>query len=124
MNKFIEEQLNNCNVAKVVFTSEDTHIVVPKYNPLLDIAFIKNHCYIIELEDHILKPNENSLLVTNWNGGIIPKSKFLKCCISVINGNMIKVDGCGYDIETNTDKSDVYQGLWLPKNDIKLLKEL
>ena len=124
MNKFIKEQLNNCNVAKIVFTENDTHIIIPKYNPLSDIAFIKNHCYIIQVDDHILHPNENSLLVTNWNGGVIPKSQFLKCCISVINGNMIKVDGCGYDIENDQDKSDVYQGLWLPKDSIKLLKEI
>lgn len=122
MNKFIEEELNKCKLVDIKFIS-DTEILIKKKESIDKIIQLNNY-YLIELENYILHPNINFTLAENWNKGIIPKSKYLKCMIVQIMGKMIKIDGSGYDIENNNDLNDVYLGLWLPIGGIKIIKQL
>jgi len=122
MNKFIEEELNKCKLVDIKFIS-DTEILIKKKESIDKIIQLNNY-YLIELENYILHPNINFTLAENWNKGIIPKSKYLKCMIVQIMGKMIKIDGSGYDIENNNDLTDVYLGLWLPIGGIKIIKQL
>ena len=120
MNKFIEEELKKCKVADIEILS-DTEILI-KQRKKTELQL--NNYYIIELENYIIHPNINFTLAENWNKGIIPKSKYLKCMIIQIMGKMIKIDGSGYDIENNNDLNDVYLGLWLPMAGVKIIKQL
>ena len=122
MNKFIEEELNKCKIANIEIIS-DTEILIKQKENIENIIQL-NHYYIIELENYIIHPNINFTLAENWNKGVVPKSKYLKCMIVQIMGKMIKIDGSGYDIENNVDLNDVYLGLWLPVGGIKILKQL
>ena len=75
------------------------------------------NCYLIELEDYIIHPSVNFTLASNWNRGVIPASKTLKCMVTQILGRMVKVDGLG-------DHSDSYTGLWLPMGGVKIIEKI
>ena len=100
---------------------DDYHIVIEKYKEIIPVI---QKTYILELEDYIINPSDTFTLADNWNGGIIPKNKYL--CATIINiiGKMIKVDACGYDLASKQSTSDTYEGLWLPLGGIHLIQEL
>lgn len=85
---------------------------------------IENHCYIIELESYILDEPPNFTLSSNWNRGIIPKSKHLQIEVSKVMGKMTQVNGSGYDIMNEQPLTDGYIGLWLPVLGIKIIREV
>lgn len=39
-------------------------------------------------------------------------------------GDMVQVDGCGWDAKRDASLTDVYMDLWLPRNAISVIKEL
>lgn len=121
MNKFIEEQLNGLESVDVQQLSE-TEFLIKKRQGTDSLSV--NHYYLIELADYIISPSPNYTLASNWNKGVVPKSKHLKVMVTQILGKMIKVDGIGYDLDTGSDGEDAYMGLWLPLGGIKLLKSL
>lgn len=122
MNKFIEEELNKCKLASVEQISDTEYLI--KKKTVEDIGFEVNKYYIIELENYIINPPETFTLAANWNNGVTPQSKNLKVMITQIMGKMIKIDGCGFDVGLNSDKNDIYLGLWLPQAGVKILKKL
>ena len=122
MNKFIEEELNKCKTAKVEQISDTEFLISQK--TVEEIGFQLNNYYIIELENYIINPPDTYTLSSNWNNGVIPKSKHIKAMVTQILGKMIKIDGCGFDVDANSDLNDVYLGLWLPQGGIKILKKL
>ena len=113
MNKFIEKELNNCKSAVPVKVSETQYII----HKLDDLTPQVGESYLIELASYITHPSENFTLASNWNKGIVPKSKTLNCVITQIMGKMIKIDGVG-------EHSDSYVGLWLPMGGTKIIKKL
>ena len=78
---------------------------------------------MFELADYIIHPSENFTLASNWNKGVVPKSKTIKAMVSQMLGKMIKVDAVGLS-EGGADSGDVYMGLWLPQGGIKILKNI
>jgi len=117
MNKFIEEQLQKCKVAKIETISEDEFFIHKKKET--DGVIQLNNYYLIELADYIIHPNENFTLAANWNKGVVPKSKLLKAMITQTLGKMIKVDAV-----SDEDENEVYFGLWLPMGGVKVVKKL
>ena len=126
MNKFIKKELEKCTITKNLKFNDDKTIIEIK-RPIEDILsedLSINYCYIIELADYILKPPPGFTLATNWNKGITPTSKYIKCMVTQIMGKMILIDGCGYNISNNVDLSDTYLGLWLPRQAIKIIQKV
>lgn len=78
MNKFIEKELNNCKSAVPVKVSETQYVI----HKLDDLTPQVGESYLIELADYITHPSENFTLASNWNRGIVPKSKNLNCVIT------------------------------------------
>ncbi len=117
MNKFIEEELHKCKVADIQSISDTEYLVTKVKSP--DKTLMVNGCYLIELADYIIHPNENFTLADNWNKGVIPKSKYLKASVTKIMGKMIKVDAI-----SDQDNNEAYLELWLPMGGIKVLKEI
>ena len=120
MNKFIKKELDKCKVAKIPLISDDTIIIEIKRpnEDILSEDIAVNSCYVIELADYILKPPPGFTLASNWNRGINPTSKHLKCVMVQIMGKMIKIDGQGYDLQMM-----LHMGLWFPRA-IKILQKL
>ena len=121
MNKLIAQQLNNVNIADLSNYDESTNsYYIPKYNEIkLDV----DSCYIICIDDVLLKYDENSTLISNWNRGTYPKSKYMKVDISKLVGNMVLVNGFGYDYENNQDTNIMWSG-WLPIKQIKVMEKI
>lgn len=123
INPLIKEQLNKCEVADIPpFDDSTLNMVIPKKSK--EKNFQINKYYIIELSDYIINPSDIVSFHINWNQGRVPKSKYLKVCVSQMMGKMIKVDGIGFDINSNVDLNDSYAGLWLPAKDVKIVKEI
>lgn len=124
MNKLIYNQLNKCERCKLpVFDQTTTSIFIQKQEPKKDKVFEKDHCYLIKIADHIINPPEGYTLAKNWNGNTNPPNKFMNVSCIQIMGKMVKVDGIGYNPETNSTLSCVWSG-WLPVSDIKILEEI
>ena len=124
MNNLIKKQLSNCRVANVPpFTDADTQLFIPKGSTVNISSYQLHKCFIAELEDYIINPPQNFTLSDNWNHGSVPKHKYYQCEILQLMGGMVKIIGCGYDMQTETPLSDIWEG-WVPQSGIKLIKEL
>lgn len=124
INPVIKQQLESCRVANVPLIADDaTSILIPKGSIVQVSTYQVNKCYLVELADVILHPSPDNTLSANWNNGTVPKYKYYKAEISQIMGKMVKICGCGYDMATNTDTCDVWEG-WVPQQGIRLIHEL
>lgn len=124
MNPFIKEELNKIRVAKLPeYDNNTTHIFIPKTIRREDVTILPNTWYIIELEDYLLHPSDNFTLHDNWNNGIIPMYKYMRCYVETILGKMIKIQGIAVDMKTMQDIDYKWSG-WLPKKSIDIIKEL
>lgn len=125
MNPIIKKQLEKCQIAQIPKFDEDTlELIIPKQCPQGSAALTLEHYYQIELADYLLNPPPEFNLHINWNRGVIPSSKVMRVYPIQKLGNMVKVDGCGYDPSTESLTEDQYMGLWLPADGIKILKEI
>jgi hypothetical protein len=121
MNKIVEQQLNNVKIADLTNYNPDTNTYyIPRYN---ETKLEVDSCYIICLDDVLLKYDEDSTLISNWNRGTYPKSKYMKVDISKKVGDMVLVNGLGYDYNTKQDTNVLWNG-WLPIKKIKVMEKL
>jgi hypothetical protein len=124
MNKIVEDQLAKVRVADLPPYDEDTlHLVIPKKAGPPRADLILNKCYLIQVEDYIVKPFEGFTLHDNWNNGIPPKHNILKIEVIQLMGKMVKVKSIGYDLMNKRDTLDLWEG-WLPRKAIKILEIL
>ena len=127
MNPVIKRELEKVRAPLPDYDDDTTVITILRKSVEPNIntpTFKQNSCYLIELEDYILKEPPNFTLSSNWNRGIIPKSKFLKVEVCKVMGKMIQVNGSGYNPLDNIDKDDSYIGLWLPAISAKIHYEI
>ena len=75
------------------------------------------------MQKQLLEPSDNFTLHTNWNKGIVPTDKYMKCIVEQFLGKMIKITGIGYDYENQIDKQTSWEG-WLPTDSITIIKEI
>lgn len=123
MNELIKEQLSKCKVAKIPVYDDDTcQIFIEKYNPKSH-GVLENHYYLVKLADYILNPPAGYHLHINWNKGIKPVSDHMKCEVITTMGEMVKIHGVGYDMDSQVDKDDIWEG-WLPREAITVIKEI
>lgn len=121
MNKIVKEQLNKVVTAKIPsFDDNTTHISIKKYE---EVKISENAYYLIEIGAGILNPSSNSLLSSNWNEGRIPKHSHYKCEVIKVLGQMIKITGLAYDINTNKDLDEMWSG-WIPVDGITIIQRL
>lgn len=121
LTRIAQEELNKIKPA--VQKIDEYHFMISRSEPVV-LELIEEHFYLIRLEDYITHPSENFTLSSNWNGGIVPASTYMVVQLKQRMGKMLKFDGIGYNLDTNTYKEDSYKGLWLPNGGIELLKEL
>lgn len=124
MNNIIKKQLENVKIANLPdWDSNTTHLIIKKGQRLDSEAVQIDHYYLIELADYVINEPEGFSLSSNWNNGITPKDKNMKCCVTSLMGNMIKIDGVGFDVVNQKDLNSTFSG-WVPKKAIKIKKEL
>ena len=121
INKLVAQQLDNVSIADLSNYDESSNTYyIPKYN---EIKLEIDSCYIICIDDVLLKYDENSTLISNWNRGTYPKSKYMKVDISKMVGNMVLVNGFGYDYDNHQDTNNMWNG-WLPIKQIKVMEKI
>lgn len=124
MNRVVEEQLKKVKVAQLPPYDETTlRMTIPKVNGIVKSDLMEGQCYLIQVEDYIVKPFDGFSLHDNWNNGIPPKHNFLKAEVVKVMGKMVKVNSVGYDFMNKVDTMDLWEG-WLPKKAIKILEVL
>lgn len=124
MNNIIKEQLKLCKLADVPsFNDDTTKVVIKKKASSNGVVVKEGHCYLIELADYIIHPNDNFNLHKNWNNNVVPDHKQYKCECTKIMGKFVKIYGVGYDYDNNCDTTDVWSG-WVPLEGISILSEL
>lgn len=126
MNKRMKQQLASCKICQLPFYDDNTlTLEIPLYSPNASkVELEENKYYIIHLSTSVYNPSENSSLAVNWNRNVVPKSEFLLVTKTSSVGDMLQVDGCGWDNYSNKATNDVYTNLWLPRNAFKIVKEL
>ena len=108
MNKLIKEQLKKVTSVMLDVKDDVTHFVIPKATKFINSTLKQDQCYLIEIKDSVLHPDENSTLASNWNGGRIPKNKYYKAEVVAKMANMIKFNGVSIN-----DDTDNWYG-WIP----------
>lgn len=124
MNPLIRKQLENCKVANIPDFDDNSIIInIPKGSILNVTPYQVGKCYLVELADYVLNPPEGHTLSSNWNKGTTPRYKYYKCEIVKVVGKMICILGCGFDMSTQHDTNDLWEG-WVPQSGIRLIQEL
>ena len=124
MNKFIKKELEKIRAEYTPYDDSTTAIHFYKSRtgaPVSNQEFVVGTKYRIMIENYILHEPQNFTLSSNWNNGIIPKSKILEGKLIDIKGNMLQWDLIGFDDDKQCIKDDIYRGLWLPKESITIL---
>ena len=127
MNPVIKRELEKVRIPLPEYDDNTTLITILRKtieDQVKTFPIVVSNCYLIQLADYVLNEPPNFTLSANWNGGVVPKSKYLKVQITKVMGKMIQVDGSGFDMLTQADTSDAYIGLWLPLASIGVVKEL
>lgn len=124
MNKIIFEQLNKCKVAKLPpFDENTTHLFIDRIGAKDGKPIKTNHFYVIEIDDYLLSKEHSAVLHQNWNKNIFPASKCYKCECVKIMGDMVKIEGVGYDLKNNHSDGTSWSG-WLPLKGIRIVEEI
>lgn len=123
MNDVVKRELEKVRATLPEYDDNTSVITIPKRTSVED-PYAKGLCCVLQLAPYIMKEPPNFSLSSNWNKGVIPSSEYLKVEIVDVYGNMIKVDGIGYDYTTKTDKQDTYLALWLPKQGTSIVEKL
>ena len=105
MNKLIKEQLKKVTSVMLDVKDDVTHFIIPRATKFINSALKQDQCYLIEIKDSVLHPDENSTLASNWNAGKIPKNKFYNAEVITKMGNMIKFNCVAIE-----DSSDNFYG--------------
>ena len=121
MNKIIYRELKKCKNIDTSSISQDDTVLYFKRR--VDTPIFEGSCYILELDKTLLNINNNPALAYNWNNGTVPTDTGYKCEILKLMGNMVKINGLSYDLENNIDTNRMWSG-WLPKESIKVIKEI
>jgi len=122
MNKIIKDQLNKVRSVKLNFDDHTTHIDIPKTEEVIPLALVEGQVYVIELEDFILNPLQNSTLASNWNSGKIPKYKRYQVEFIQKMSNMYKFNGVALD-NNQPIYSENWFG-WFPEEGFKVISLL
>ena len=122
MNKIIKDQLNKVRSVKLDFDDHTTHIDIPKTEEVIPLALVEGQVYVIELEDFILNPLQNSTLASNWNSGKIPKYKRYQVEFIQKMSNMYKFNGIALD-NNQPIYSENWFG-WFPEEGFKVVSLL
>lgn len=125
MKSIIKEQLESCKFASIPpFDESTTHLIIPRQRTQGVSGLELEHYYQIELSDYLLNPPPDFSFHINWNGGRVPASKIMRIYPIQKLGNMVRVDGCGYDVVRQEVLEDQYLGLWLPADGFKIQEEI
>lgn len=114
MNKFLLEELEKLNLK----WAPEIHI--PKRS---GIKLQENRGYVVKLSDRMINASKDDPLVVNWNGGLIPSTKYYKVNIEKIMGDRVRVTGIGYGFDTNTNLSNTFFG-WIPIAEMEVIKKV
>ena len=115
------EKCVRCNVPPI--TDDTTSVFIPKNSIKEKLGFKKDNFYLIEIEDYVINPPPGFSLAQNWNGGTTPPSNYMNICCIQLMGKMVRVDGVGFDINTNSTLDKTWNG-WLPTAAVKIIKEI
>lgn len=120
MNKILKQQLDKLKVAKVDSYNELTHTYVFKKHE--SATFKLDSVYLLRLDDKLLNPKYNDVLISNWNNGKYPTHTILKAQVSKKLGNMLFL--CG--VYCNEDKEPIneFWNGWLPDDQLKIIEEV
>lgn len=125
MNPIIKKQLESCHFATIpAFNESTTSLVIPKQIPQGTAGLELEHYYQIELSSYLLNPPPDFNFYVNWNKGVVPTSKIMRIYPIQKLGNIVKVDGCGYDPVEQKVLDDQYLGYWLPADGFKIQVEI
>ena len=122
MNKVIKDQLSKVRSVKLDFDDHTTHIDIPKTEEVIPLALVEGQVYVIELEDFILNPLQNSTLASNWNSGKVPKYKRYQVEFIQKMSNMYKFNGVALD-NNQPIYSENWFG-WFPEEGFKVISLL
>lgn len=122
MNKIIKEQLSRCKISNIPnFNDSTTELIIPKAEP--EKVPELNHAYLIYIEDYIIHEPPGFQLSSNWNKGTCPKYSYYRVQVIQIVGKMYKVQGVGYNPETDDTYPEGWMG-WLPEKGFHIKKEI
>ena len=124
MNELIKKLLQECEHCTIPTYSDDTTILhIPKHEIKKPLTFKLNSYYRICIDDYILNPPEGFTLAKNWNSNTNPPCKYMNVVVNQLMGQMVKIEGIGFDMEQAKPINISWSG-WLPVSNVKIMEEI
>lgn len=120
MNKIIEKQLNNLQIATHNGYDEDKHQFI--FKKITGIKLNINSCYLIKLNKTLLEESLNDSLMYNLNRGTFPTHEYMLVDVLKLNQGLVQINGVYYDTLKNETIKEFWSG-WLPINQIEVIRE-
>ena len=128
MNNIIKNQLSKVKIPLPDYDDNTLEMFIPRQSlntPITSLnGLVIGKFYILQLAKYIINPSPDFDLAEKWNNGVVPTSEYIRCQVMDIKGKMINVGAIGFDINSYTDKTDIYQSLWIPKASLTIVEEL
>ena len=118
-NKLVQQQLDKVKEADLSNYDPEKGVFIIKKKEA--IRFLENQCYIIQVDKELI--NNNKTLLANWNRGFLLSAEYYLIDIHQVLGNMLKVSGIVYNIETKQTLNTMWEG-WLPTENIKIIERI
>ena len=115
MDELIRKQLESVKVASLDDYDADTMTYhIRKYEKL---TFTLGECYIIRIDDSLLREGCEDVIVNNWNKGSRPPCRDMKVQVEKKMGHMVFVSGVA------VNEPAMWEG-WLPDNKMTIVSKL
>lgn len=121
MNPFIKKELEKVRADLPEYNENTTHIVIPQKIIGNSFNFITGKKYRIKVDNFIL--NKDSILTSNWNNGLVINDEYMDIVVNKSNSTMVLCNAYGFDNTNNHINSNIYNNVWLPKQNIVVLGE-
>ena len=126
MNPVIQRELEKIRYP-LEYTESTTHLVIPKKEDIFvsDATPLEvGRCYLVKLAPYILNEPADFTLSSNWNKGVVPKSRFMNISVNKIAGKMLNVDASGVNDDGVTANTEVHVDFWLPLGGIQVITKI
>lgn len=121
-SELLKKQLEESDIFQhAIYNKETNTYLVRKCDIIIPH---KGHSYVVLLDNSLIIDKGDFVTQFNWNKGKFPSEKCYKIDVEDIIGKMILCTGIGFDLTKDENILNCFWHGYLPKDKIKIAKEL
>lgn len=124
MSSRLEIELDKVDAPIFVLPDGRYQINKVEQNDLNSLALEKGRSYILRFIDTTVSTDLMRVTSDNWNKARYITSRYLHCEVIQVMGQMIQINGVGYDFDLKKDIEDIYYMYWVHRNCVEIVEIL